>query len=95
MYQVTGDKMYVDFAKRVTADLLQRGTREGDGLKWIQSEHRVKPDLLIAQTGLMQGASGIGLWLLHLDEFDHGKKAAITLPDSPFAGAAKPGRGGR
>jgi lantibiotic modifying enzyme len=93
MYEVTGDKMYADFAKRVTADLLKRGTREGDAMKWIQAEHRVKPELLIAQTGLMQGASGIGLWLLHLDEFEHGKKPAIILPDSPFTGASKNGRG--
>jgi lantibiotic modifying enzyme len=92
MYEVTGEKRYVDFSKRVTADLLKRGTHEGDNMKWIQAEHRIKPDLLIAQTGLMQGASGIGLWLLHLDEFEHGKKAAIVLPDSPFTGNAKGGR---
>jgi lantibiotic modifying enzyme len=93
MYQATGDKAYIEFSKRVTADLLKRATRDGDGLKWIQSEHRVKPDLLIAQTGLMQGASGIALWLLHLDEFEHGKTAAIIFPDSPFRGTSKNGRG--
>ena len=37
------------------------------GLKWIQAEHRLHPDRLTAQTGLMQGAAGVGLTLLRLD----------------------------
>lgn len=65
-------------------DLLARATKDGDGLKWIQAENRVQPNLLVAQTGLMQGATGIGLWLLHMDEYDHGKKPLVILPDSPF-----------
>lgn len=84
LYRVTGRREYLNFAKRVTANLLARATREGDGLKWIQAEHRVKPDLLVAQTGFMQGAAGIGTWLLHLDAFERGKQASIVWPDSPF-----------
>ncbi|MCA1635897.1 MAG: lantibiotic modifying-like protein, partial [Acidobacteria bacterium] len=84
LYRVTGRREYLAFAKRVTANLLARATREGDGLKWIQAEHRVKPDLLVAQTGFMQGAAGIGTWLLHLDAFERGRKASIVWPDSPF-----------
>jgi len=84
LYRVTGRREYLAFAKRVTADLLARATREGDGLKWIQAEHRVKPDLLVAQTGYMQGAAGIGTWLLHLDAFERGRRASIVWPDSPF-----------
>ena len=68
----------------MTAQLLAKATREGDGLKWVQAEHRVKPELLVAQTGYMQGAAGIGMLLLHLDGFERGKKARISLPDSPF-----------
>ena len=89
MYEITHDPNYLDFSKRVTTDMLARATNEGDGLKWIQAEHRVRPELLIAQTGLMQGAAGIGLLLIHLDEFEHGKKAAIVLPDSPFTSSSK------
>lgn len=85
LYRVTKDPQYLAFAKHVTADLLAKSTAEGNGLKWIQAEHRVKPDLLIAQTGLMQGAAGIGMWLFHMDEFEHGKNALITLPDNPFS----------
>lgn len=84
LYQVTKDRRYLDFSKRVTANLLARSSREGRGIKWVQAEHRVKPDLLAAQTGFMQGASGIGLWLLRLDRFERGSHRHIVFPDSPF-----------
>lgn len=84
LFLATGKQEYLDFSKRVTAHLLTRASREGEGLKWIQAEHRVKPDLLAAQTGFMQGASGIGILLLHLDAFEEGLKPGIALPDSPF-----------
>jgi lantibiotic modifying enzyme len=84
LHRVTGKQAYLDFSRRMTADLLARGTEVGEGMKWIQAEHRVRPELLIAQTGYMQGAAGIGLWLLHLDAFEQGREKAITLPDSPF-----------
>lgn len=84
LYQVTGDKTYLHFAKRVTNDLLAKATDENNGLKWIQAEHRVKPELLVAQTGFMQGAAGIGIFLLRLDALERGRKSALTLPDSPF-----------
>jgi hypothetical protein len=53
----------------------------------IQTEHRARPELLIAQTGLMQGAAGIGLVLLRraAEETQVGGGAArIVLPDSAF-----------
>ncbi|HKY05621.1 MAG TPA: lanthionine synthetase LanC family protein [Blastocatellia bacterium] len=84
LYQATMQRQYLDFSKRVTANLLERSTRAGRGLKWVQAEHRVKPDLLVAQTGFMQGASGIGLWLLRLDRFERGDNSHIVFPDSPF-----------
>jgi lantibiotic modifying enzyme len=84
LYQVTGDKTYLNFTRRVTNDLLAKATDENNGLKWIQAEHRVKPELLVAQTGFMQGAAGIGMFLLRLDAVERGKRPAITFPDSPF-----------
>jgi len=53
-------------------------------VRWIQAEHRVKPELLVAQTGYMQGAAGIGMLFLHLDALERGRKASIVFPDSPF-----------
>jgi lantibiotic modifying enzyme len=84
LYKVTGKRSYVDFSRRVAAQLLAKATRDGTGMRWIQAEHRVKPELLVAQTGYMQGAAGIGMLLLHLDSFQRGKNASIKFPDSPF-----------
>lgn len=84
LYRVRSDAAYLAFAKKMTADLLARGTRDDKGLRWIQAEHRVRPELLIAQTGYMQGAAGIGVWLLRLDAAENGRATFIRLPDSPF-----------
>jgi hypothetical protein len=52
--------------------------------RWIQAEHRIKPDYVYAQTSYMQGAAGIGILLLHLDAVEHGKEWAFRLPDMPY-----------
>lgn len=75
---------YLAFAKRMTEDLLTRGTRDEKGLRWVQAEHRVQPTLLVAQTGYMQGAAGIGMWLLRLDAAEHGRGHFVRFPDTPF-----------
>lgn len=85
-----GEARHRPFVERLAQDLLARATpepsglRPGGGLKWVQAEHRVRPELLLAQTGLMQGASGIGLFFLRLDAFDQGASPVVELPDSPF-----------
>lgn len=79
-----GEKRHRPFVERLAKDLLTRATPANGGLKWVQAEHRVQPDLLLAQTGFMQGAAGIGLFFLHLDAFDRGEKRLIRLPDDPF-----------
>ena len=85
MYGATHDAKYLRLARDTTSLLLSKGTRDQGGMRWVQAETRVKPEIEIAQTGLMQGASGVGLWLLHLAEFERGHKSpAITLPDNPF-----------
>ncbi len=72
------------FARHLADDLLARATREDNGLKWVQAEHRVQPDLLVAQTGYMQGASGIGASLVHLWLAEQGRVPSVRLADSPF-----------
>jgi len=84
LHEKTGRGDYLDFSERLTADLLARGTSGEEGMMWIHAEHRVMPDRLSAQTGLMQGAAGIGLWLLRLDGFARGREPAFILPDSIF-----------
>ena len=73
------------FAERVAQDTLTRATPEGDGMKWVQAENRTSPQAVVAQTGLMQGAAGVGLALLHLDGAIAGRRRAVVLPDDPFA----------
>ena len=75
---------YRAFAERMTADLLARGTRDDKGLRWVQAENRTQPDNLVAQTGYMQGAAGIGMWLLRLDAAETGHATAIRFPDDPW-----------
>jgi hypothetical protein len=84
LHRVTGDRAYLAFSRRLTEDLLRRATRDGKGTRWIHAENRIEPGVLKAQTGYMQGAAGIGTWLLHLDAFGRGQARRITLPDNPF-----------
>ncbi len=84
LHRRTGDRGALELTRRLTSNLLAKSTRDGEGLKWVQAEHRVRPEFLQAQTGLMQGAAGIGLWLLRLDGFDRGRPRTIILPDDPF-----------
>lgn len=79
-----GDRSYLEFCDRVVARLLAKATVEDGRMSWVQAEHRVRPDLLVAQTGYMQGAAGIGTFLLRLDAASRGTTAGIVLPDSPF-----------
>lgn len=84
LHRQTGERGHLDYAERVARDTLSRATAEGDGLKWVQAEHRVRPELLVAQTGLMQGAAGVGLSFLQLDGALVGRRPRVVLPDSPW-----------
>ena len=84
LHNVTRDPKYLAFAERMTADLIARATRDDKGTRWVQAEHRVRPELLIAQTGYMQGAAGIGTWLLRLDAQQRKRPPFVRLPDSPW-----------
>jgi lantibiotic modifying enzyme len=83
-YEVTREADALAFARRMTDQILARATRDASGTRWIHAENRTQPENLAAQTGWMQGAAGIGAWLLRLDGFDRGRAARIVLPDSPF-----------
>jgi lantibiotic modifying enzyme len=69
---------------RVVDDTLRRATSDDRGLRWVQAEHRVQPENLVAQTGYMQGAAGVGAFLLQLDAFERGAPGRMPLPDDPF-----------
>jgi lantibiotic modifying enzyme len=83
--RLTGKPQHLDFARRCIDDTLRRSTKtDGDGLKWVQAETRVKPEIVVAQTGLMQGAAGVGLCFLHFDAAEQRRATVIELPDSPW-----------
>lgn len=75
---------YGQFARRVTDYLLARGTRDEKGLRWVQAENRTQPDNVVAQTGYMQGASGMGMLLLRVDGMSRRRRLGTILPDNPF-----------
>jgi lantibiotic modifying enzyme len=72
------------FAIRIGDYLKGRAQSGRAGLKWVQAENRTEPDNLQAQTGLMQGAAGIGLFFLHLSELDGAAETGNRFPDSPW-----------
>jgi lantibiotic modifying enzyme len=82
-YGATRDAADLAFAQRVMDDVLARGTRDGNAMYWPQAENRMSPKDIIAQTGYMQGAAGVGVALLHTDGAINGRKPLIALPDTP------------
>ena len=55
LYEINPNPEYLDFARKLTKDLLARASSDETGSKWIHAEHRSRPEFLQAQTGLMQG----------------------------------------
>jgi lantibiotic modifying enzyme len=84
LHNATRDPKYLAFAEKMTADLVARATRDDRGTRWVQAEHRVRPEQLVAQTGYMQGAAGIGMWLLRLDAQQRKRTPLVRFPDSPW-----------
>ena len=73
-----------DLLDRVVANTRSRATDDASGLRWVQAENRVSPDVVVAQTGFMQGAAGVGTFFLQLDAFSRGVKWPTPLPDTPW-----------
>ena len=94
--QLTSLETYDPLIDALAMDILARGTRSSGMLYFEHAEHRVKPDLLSIQTGLMQGAAGVGLFFLlrsrlcnspessNLEHETARKLIWIRLPDDPF-----------
>ena len=77
----TGSSEYRTVARHLGEDILARATVDEKGRRsWLQSEHRVRSELLQAQTGYMQGAAGVGLFLLRLDAERRGRVAPPAVP---------------
>ena len=83
-HRATGDAASLTFARRVSAQILASAVRDAQGIRWPHAERRTRPAEIVAQTGWMQGAAGIGAWFLHLDAFEREAAPPIRFPDSPF-----------
>ena len=83
LYKVTGNSAYLDYATR-TALMLASAGDESHGLCWHNAEHRSRPEFTETQTGYMQGAAGIGSFLLHLGSVVDNKPVKLVLPETPF-----------
>ena len=46
LHKVTGNAEYLAFARRMTDQLMKKATTDAKGTRWVQAEHRVKPELL-------------------------------------------------
>jgi lantibiotic modifying enzyme len=82
LQRTTPQPEYGDMVRRVAADTVRRGTVVGDGMKWIQAENRVSPNAVVAQTGYMQGAAGVGSFFLHADGLAKKRVSPIVWPDA-------------
>ena len=72
------------FADRLTAAIAARAVCDENGARWPHAENRVSPEDVVAQTGFMQGAAGVGFWLLRHDALHRGLPGPEPLPDSPY-----------
>jgi hypothetical protein len=84
LHNLHGEAGHGDFAQRIGEYLVANATREEESVHWVQAEHRTRPDYVMAQTGWMQGASGVGAFFLHLDGLNKGRKDGVVFPDSPW-----------
>lgn len=84
LFAVSGSQNWLIVAKSLGDELVRSAVSSDGEMCWPHAEHRVKPSEIAAQSGLMQGASGIGLTLLQLDAALGGENASTYLPDNPF-----------
>ncbi len=84
MYALTRDKAWMTRADQMGDDIVRHAAKDDAGLRWPHAEHRTKPDDIRAQTGLMQGAVGVGRALLRIEAIARNCDCLVKLPDTPF-----------
>jgi len=83
-YIATGDPDTLAFTLTIVDDLLDRAVIDERGMRWSNFEWRADPPELAAETGFMQGASGIGALLLRLGTLLDGKEITLAYPWSAY-----------
>ncbi len=74
-------KGILNYVEKITNTIINNADHQDGIMKWVHAEHRRRPSEVAAQTGLMQGSAGIGLWFLRLHAFSQNKKPLIYFPD--------------
>lgn len=74
---------YLALAHRFGDAVLNSANNDSTGMHWSQAEHRTRPDFMESQTGYMQGAAGLGSFLLHLANYER-DDIKVILSDNPF-----------
>jgi hypothetical protein len=79
------DDAAAGFAHVLVADLVARATRDGDGTRWSNVEHRATPSTLEPRTGWAMGNAGIVRELLRFVRLSRGGDPAYAFnwPDQP------------
>jgi hypothetical protein len=85
--QDTGDQAYLDGARTMADALVERAIVDEAGARWRFIEHRQDPPLLPPRTSWMQGAAGIGAFLLRLARVEEAGLSAdvVVRPDQWWA----------
>ncbi|WP_405737501.1 hypothetical protein OG607_10575 [Streptomyces sp. NBC_01537] len=91
-HQEGGDGL--DFAEVLVEDLAARATRDADGARWSNTEHRATPSEPEPRTGWAMGNAGIVRELLRFARAGTGRDAAyaVAWPDHADAGHPDAGR---
>jgi lantibiotic modifying enzyme len=83
LHRLEGQIDDLDFARTLVDDLLERAIVDEDGMRWSNFEYRKDEPHLPAETGFMQGASGIGSTLLRLHRHLNGDPWTVRWPHVP------------
>ncbi|MGT2960838.1 lanthionine synthetase LanC family protein [Streptococcus caballi] len=88
VYQVTGNGIYLDFAKRTAIQLLKDGDyydeNGQESIKWNEAYTRLEPDNISAPIGFYEGAAGVASVLLQLYSLLEGDYKVSRIVDDPF-----------
>ncbi|MEM1247806.1 MAG: lanthionine synthetase LanC family protein [Acidobacteriota bacterium] len=93
METVLGEDAYRELAERSGRQLLAEARSVDSGVNWPQAENRTQPEVVVAQTGWMQGAAGMAGALLRLHAVASQEPVRrVRLPDDPYDFESEPDR---
>ncbi len=72
-----------EYAERCASHILAESEYADGGRSWSMAEHRNRPEFLQRQTGYMQGAAGIGSFMVHIGSQANGKPVGLYPLDWP------------